>query len=135
MRWRAEIQITAASESQTENIFDALRPVEAQWAMWNVCPDPDFLAELVDYWRHGYDWQRCQEAINRYPNYLVDIGPQRLHFIREPGTEVEGAPRPMPRATTGTATSSDVPASPSAAPRARISAIKVVASRANSAAL
>ena len=26
-------------------IFDALRPVEAQWAMWNVCPDPDFLAD------------------------------------------------------------------------------------------
>ena len=63
---------------------------------WASGTDPDFLAELVDYWRHGYDWQRCQEAINRWPNYLVDIGPQRLHFIREPGSEVEGAPRPLP---------------------------------------
>ena len=63
---------------------------------WASGTDPDFLVELVDYWRHGYDWQRCQEAINRWPNYLVDIGPQRLHFIREPGTEVEDAPRPMP---------------------------------------
>jgi pimeloyl-ACP methyl ester carboxylesterase len=63
---------------------------------WASGTDPDFLAELVDYWRHGYDWQRCQEAINRWPNYLVDIGPQLLHFIREPGTEVENAPRPMP---------------------------------------
>src|SRR5690349_14514258 len=63
---------------------------------WASGTDPGFLAELVDYWRHGYDWNRCQEAINRWPNYLVDIGPQRLHFIREPGTEVEGAPRPMP---------------------------------------
>jgi pimeloyl-ACP methyl ester carboxylesterase len=63
---------------------------------WASGTDPGFLAELVDHWRHGYDWQRCQEAINRWPNYLVDIGPQRLHFIREPGTEVEGAPRPMP---------------------------------------
>ncbi len=63
---------------------------------WASGTDPAFLAELVDYWRHGYDWQRCQEAINRWPNYLVDIGPQRLHFIREPGTEVEGAPRPLP---------------------------------------
>ena len=63
---------------------------------WASGMDPDFLVELVDYWRHGYDWQRCQEAINRWPNYLVDIGPQRLHFIREPGTEVEDAPRPMP---------------------------------------
>lgn len=63
---------------------------------WASGTDPEFLEGLVDYWRHGYDWQRCQEAINRWPNYLVDIGPQRLHFIREPGTEVENAPRPMP---------------------------------------
>lgn len=63
---------------------------------WASGTDPVFLAELVDYWRHGYDWQRCQEAINQWPNYLVDIGPQRIHFIREPGTEVEDAPRPLP---------------------------------------
>ncbi|HZP99495.1 MAG TPA: epoxide hydrolase [Reyranella sp.] len=63
---------------------------------WASGTDPDFLADLVDYWRHGYDWNRCQEWINAFPNYLVDIGKQRLHFIREPGTEVEDAPRPMP---------------------------------------
>ena len=63
---------------------------------WAAGTDPAFLADLVDHWRHGYDWQRCQEAINRWPNYLVDIGPQRIHFIREPGTEVEDAPRPLP---------------------------------------
>lgn len=63
---------------------------------WASGTDPVFLAELVDYWRHGYDWQRCQEAINQWPNYLVDIGPQRIHFVREPGTEVEDAPRPLP---------------------------------------
>jgi len=80
-RWRAPIAI-------------------ADGGSWASGTDPDFLAELVDYWRHGYDWQRCQEAINRWPNYLVDIGPQRLHFIREPGTEVEGAPRPMPLVVT-----------------------------------
>lgn len=26
-------------------IFDALRPVEAQWALWNANPDPEFLAD------------------------------------------------------------------------------------------
>ncbi len=67
---------------------------------WASGTDPAFLADLVDHWRHGYDWQRCQEAINRWPNYLVDIGPQRLHFIREPGTEVEDAPRPLPLVVT-----------------------------------
>ena len=71
-------------------------PVRIEENDWAAGTDPDFLADLVDHWRHGYDWNRCQEAINRFPNYLVDLGRQRLHFIREPGTEVEGAPRPMP---------------------------------------
>ena len=26
-------------------IYDALRPVEAQWALWNVRPEPEFLAD------------------------------------------------------------------------------------------
>ncbi len=26
-------------------IFDAFRPVEAQWTMWTHTPDPDFLAD------------------------------------------------------------------------------------------
>jgi len=68
----------------------------ADGGSWASGTDPGFLADLVDHWRHGYDWNRCQEAINRWPNYLVDIGPQRLHFIREPGTDVDGAPRPLP---------------------------------------
>jgi len=53
---------------------------------WASGTDPDFLARAGRLLAHGYDWQRCQEAINRWPNYLVDIGAQRLHFIREPGT-------------------------------------------------
>jgi D-alanyl-D-alanine dipeptidase len=26
-------------------IFDAFRPAEAQWLLWNACPDPNFLAD------------------------------------------------------------------------------------------
>lgn len=26
-------------------IFDAFRPAEAQWLLWNACPDPEFLAD------------------------------------------------------------------------------------------
>ncbi len=26
-------------------IFDAFRPAEAQWMLWNACPDPEFLAD------------------------------------------------------------------------------------------
>jgi zinc D-Ala-D-Ala dipeptidase len=30
-------------------VFDAFRPSEAQWVLWNACPDPNFLADP----RHG----------------------------------------------------------------------------------
>ena len=26
-------------------IFDAFRPAEAQWMLWDACPDPEFLAD------------------------------------------------------------------------------------------
>lgn len=26
-------------------VFDAFRPAEAQWRLWNACPDPEFLAD------------------------------------------------------------------------------------------
>lgn len=27
------------------HIFDALRPTEGQWALWNACPDPEFVSD------------------------------------------------------------------------------------------
>lgn len=35
----------AARQGLRLRIFDALRPTEAQWALWNANPDPDFLAD------------------------------------------------------------------------------------------
>jgi hypothetical protein len=54
----------------------ASAPILIFWPSWSVLAARLRLATLP-------------EAISRWPNYLVDIGPQRLH-IREPGTEVEG---------------------------------------------
>lgn len=35
----------AKAQGYTLRIFDAYRPTEAQWALWNHTPDPDFLAD------------------------------------------------------------------------------------------
>lgn len=35
----------AAAQGYHFLIFDAYRPTEAQWALWNHTPDPDFLAD------------------------------------------------------------------------------------------
>lgn len=38
-------QALAALQGYRFKIFDAFRPAEAQWVLWNHTPDPDFLAD------------------------------------------------------------------------------------------
>jgi pimeloyl-ACP methyl ester carboxylesterase len=91
-------------EHQLVDLDERLRrwrpPTGIDNAGWAYGAAPSLLKDLVDHWRHGYDWQRCQEQINSFPNYLVDVGAQRLHFIREPGSLVDGAPPPLPLVVT-----------------------------------
>lgn len=68
----------------------------AQKGPWEYGTDIDVLRAIVDHWRHGYDWRQAEAELNRFPQYLVDIGAQRLHFIREPGTAIEGGLLPVP---------------------------------------
>jgi D-alanyl-D-alanine dipeptidase len=37
--------VLARAQSYRLRIFDAYRPTEAQWVMWNHTPDPEFLAD------------------------------------------------------------------------------------------
>lgn len=50
LRLEAEARLRRAGELAAEQglrlkIFDAFRPTEAQWALWNHTPDPEFLAD------------------------------------------------------------------------------------------
>ena len=36
---------------------------------------------LVDYWRDGYDWRRCEAALNRIPQFRTTIDGLGIHFI------------------------------------------------------
>jgi len=39
------------------------------------------LRSLVDYWRTDYDWRRCEEALNRFPQFRTEIDGLGIHFI------------------------------------------------------
>lgn len=39
------------------------------------------LRRLADHWRTGYDWRTHETAINRFPQFLVEIDGQRIHFL------------------------------------------------------
>jgi len=43
-RFRRAVEL-AAAQGYGVKVFDAFRPSEAQWVLWNHTPDPDFLAD------------------------------------------------------------------------------------------
>ena len=40
-----------------------------------------YVRELTLYWQEKYDWRRCETALNRLPNYLVEIDGLTIHFL------------------------------------------------------
>ena len=39
------------------------------------------LQALLDYWRGGYDWRRCEARLNRFPQYRTQIDGLGIHFL------------------------------------------------------
>ncbi|MFY1689987.1 epoxide hydrolase family protein [Plantactinospora sp. WMMB782] len=59
---------------------------------WHYGVNADYLRELVDYWRDGYDWRTAEAAINAYQHYRVEVDGVPVHFMRRPGV----GPNPTP---------------------------------------
>jgi hypothetical protein len=39
------------------------------------------LRTLVNYWRTGYDWRRCEKTLDRFPQYRTEIDGLGIHFL------------------------------------------------------
>ncbi|HVG20632.1 MAG TPA: epoxide hydrolase [Blastocatellia bacterium] len=59
---------------------------------WTYGADLDYLKELTDYWRNGFDWRKQERAINAFLNYRATVEGVGIHFIYERGK----GPNPMP---------------------------------------
>jgi len=59
---------------------------------WKYGMDARYLAELVDYWRTGYDWRAEEEKLNRWPQFLAEVDGVPIHFYHVRGR----ADRPIP---------------------------------------
>lgn len=50
-------------------------------AGWNYGTDPVFLQSLVAYWQNGYDWRKQEAALNKLPQFTVEIDGTTIHFL------------------------------------------------------
>ncbi len=66
---------------------------EALGSGWRLGTDPDYLRELVAYWREGFDWRAQERALEReLPSHRAQVGGLDLHFALRPGQ----GPNPFP---------------------------------------
>jgi pimeloyl-ACP methyl ester carboxylesterase len=59
---------------------------------WTYGLSLPYMRELVQYWRHQFDWRAREEAINRFAHFRTDVDGLGIHFIHERGR----GPDPLP---------------------------------------
>lgn len=85
----------AVPQADLDDLRDRL--ASARWPAgppgtgWERGVPPDYLKELADYWRTGYDWRAAEAQLNTYPQFTTEIDGQRIHFLhvesRRPGAK------------------------------------------------
>ncbi|HUI39322.1 MAG TPA: epoxide hydrolase [Methanothrix sp.] len=60
-------------------------PDEIAGAGWDYGSNPEYLQELIEYWRTKFDWRAQERALNRFAHFRVDIEGLGIHFMHERG--------------------------------------------------
>ena len=48
---------------------------------WEYGTNPDYMKELVEYWRTKFDWRKQETLLNTYPHYKTKISGIDVHFV------------------------------------------------------
>jgi pimeloyl-ACP methyl ester carboxylesterase len=67
-------------------------PAELPGEGWDRGVPVEYLAELAEYWRGGYDWRREEARLNEYPQFTTDIDGQTIHFLHVRSPEPDALP-------------------------------------------
>ncbi len=59
---------------------------------WRYGTDWDYMKALANYWAKEYDWRKAEANLNRYPQFIADVGDYDIHFYHVRGR----GPKPMP---------------------------------------
>ena len=59
---------------------------------WNRGVPLDYLKELAEYWRTGYEWRKHEARLNEFPQYTTQIDGQTIHFLHVRSPEPDALP-------------------------------------------
>jgi pimeloyl-ACP methyl ester carboxylesterase len=85
------------NEADIGPVLDRVRhfrfPPAPENSGWTYGCDPDFLRRLCTHWTDRFDWRAAVDALNRFPQFIVDLDGFPIHFLHVVG-EAEGR-RPL----------------------------------------
>jgi pimeloyl-ACP methyl ester carboxylesterase len=59
---------------------------------WTRGVPVDYLRELTDHWRSGYDWREHEAELNAHPQFTTEIDGQTVHFLHVRSPEPDALP-------------------------------------------
>ena len=75
----------AIEESELEDLRE--RIARCRWPEAETCEGWDqgiplaYTRELAEYWLEHYDWRRCEEMLNNWPQFKTAIDGIDVHYI------------------------------------------------------
>ena len=67
-------------------------PDELPGVEWSYGVPLDYVRELVEYWRSGYDWRAHEARLNEQPQFKTTIDGQEIHFLHVRSPEPDALP-------------------------------------------
>jgi pimeloyl-ACP methyl ester carboxylesterase len=67
-------------------------PDELPGVGWSYGVSRDYLVELAEYWRTGYDWRPHEARLNAVPQFTTTIDDQNIHFLHVRSPEPDATP-------------------------------------------
>jgi len=67
-------------------------PAEPEGIGWARGVPVDYLRELAEYWRDGYDWREHEARLNKFPQFTTVVDGANLHFLHVRSPEPEATP-------------------------------------------
>jgi pimeloyl-ACP methyl ester carboxylesterase len=61
-------------------------------AGWDYGIPLEYVQELAEYWRTGYDWRAAEQQLNSFPQFTTAIDGQRVHFLHVRSPEPDAVP-------------------------------------------
>jgi pimeloyl-ACP methyl ester carboxylesterase len=59
---------------------------------WEYGVPVGYVRDLVEYWRHKYDWRAWEARLNAYPQFITEIDGQPIHFLHVRSPQPDAVP-------------------------------------------